>query len=186
MAQTAKIRQFMIIAVIFSVVSFLGGLLKLGGTASIALDSWASFFVAAFFGPILGGVVASAGHFLSALSGGFPFTPVVHLAVMALQFVWAFLFGWIFQYLTKEHSDSTANASALRRSRNIRGLAIGGALAVFGNGIVSPLIIGLLFPHLAGVMQSLITLLIVASTANVVLAIAVLQIVMSMRARRAP
>ncbi len=184
MTQTSKFRHFVIVAVIFSLVAFLGGLLKLGGAASIALDSWASFFVAAFFGPVVGGVVAASGHFLSALSGGFPFTPLVHLAVMGLQFVWAFLFGWIFHAATKEGAGATINTSAQRRSRNIKGLVIGGTVAIFGNGVVSPFVIGLLFPHLAGAMQSLMTVLVIASAVNVALAIAVLQMVTFMRARR--
>jgi hypothetical protein len=149
--------KYIAIIVGFSMLSFLGGLIKLGGAASIALDSWVSFFVAGFFGPLLGAPVAGIAHLLSAASGGFPFGISVHLLIAILQVVWAFLFGWI----------------ALR-FLNWWGLLIAAAVAVFCNGVVAPVIIGTVFPHLWNPVIGLIPVLAMASGVNAVIAMIVI------------
>lgn len=146
------------VVVIFSMVAFLGAFIKFGGAAaSIALDSWASFFVAAFFGPLYGGVVAAIGHLLSAGTGGFPFTPPVHGLIALLQFAWAFAFGLIIMHFN-----------------NFAGLIVASVVVVLLNGVVAPLIIGGVFPELMAVMKTLIPVLALASLVNVSLAAAVL------------
>lgn len=142
---------------IFTLVAFLGGFVKLGGAASIALDSWASFFVAAFFGPWYGGLVGFFAHILSAGTGGFPFGPPVHAMVAVLQLMWALVFGFI-----------------ARRSNNILGLVVASIVAVGLNGLVAPYLIGFAFPPLLPVMKTLVPILLAASFANVVLAAFVL------------
>lgn len=148
------------VVVVFSMVAFLGAFIKFGGAAaSIALDSWASFFVAAFFGPLYGGVVAAIGHLLSAVTGGFPFTPPVHGLVALLQFTWAVAFGLIIQ-----------------RFNRLTGLIAASVVAILLNGVAAPLIIGVFFPQLMAVMKTLIPVLTLASLVNVALADMVLLI----------
>jgi len=152
--------RVILVVTIFSLVSFLGAFVKFGGAGSIALDSWASFFVAAFFGPMYGGAVAAIGHLLSALTGGFPFTPPVHALVALLQFSWACIFGLI-----------------TRRSNSIPGIVGASVLAVGLNGVAAPLIIGTVFTQLKPAMISLIPVLALASAVNVLLATAVLLVI---------
>ncbi|MGO1368732.1 MAG: ECF transporter S component [Senegalia sp. (in: firmicutes)] len=75
--------------------SFVGAMIKYPGT-TIALDSMPGFFASIFLGPIYGAVVASLGHFLSALTSGFPLSLPMHLEVMILMGFTAFIFGKIY------------------------------------------------------------------------------------------
>jgi uncharacterized membrane protein len=152
-----KVRNYfrsVAIVSIFSIVAFLGGFIKFGGAASIALDSWASFFVSAFFGPIHGALVGAFGHLLSATTGGFPFGPPVHLLVALMQFTWAALFGLI------SRRDETKKAWLL----------VGAVITVILNGVAGPLIIGTVFPQLTQAMHTLIPVLTLASVINVSIA----------------
>lgn len=75
--------------------SFIGAMIKYPGT-TIALDSMPGFFAAIFLGPVYGAIVAAMGHFLTALTSGFPLTLPMHLEVMLLMALTAFIFGKIY------------------------------------------------------------------------------------------
>jgi len=132
-------------------------LIKFGGASSIALDSFPSYFAAAFFHPLLGGLVAMFGHLLSAASGGFPFSLPVHLLVAGLQALWAIIFGVIPRF-----------------GNNIYLLVISAPLTIFLNGYLAAHIIVYYFPELKGPVLALIPVLFFASTVNVFVAIVAL------------
>ncbi|MTI46581.1 MAG: ECF transporter S component [Firmicutes bacterium] len=75
--------------------SAVGSLIKIQG--SIAFDSMPGFFAALFLGPVAGALVAGIGHFLSALTSGFPYTLPMHLIVAAEMALFAFIFGWVYR-----------------------------------------------------------------------------------------
>lgn len=74
----------------------IGGILKVPvGFGSIALDSAPAILASLFLGPMAGGLVAGAGHFLSALTGGFPLGPfhlIIALEMAGLTIVFALLY----------------------------------------------------------------------------------------------
>ncbi len=145
--------RFIVVAAVFTVLSFFGGLLKFGTpVGSVALDSWPGFFVAGHFGPMIGGVVGALGHLASAASAGF-FLGWVHLVIAALQAVWAIVFGLI-----------------LRKMDSRLGLGVASLVAVGLNGYAAPQILKLIDPARAGLYDSLIILLLVVSAVNVTVA----------------
>jgi len=140
-----------IIVSVFTVLSILGGLIKLGGgSGSIALDSLPSFFVAGFFSPWPGAVVGVIGHLGSAATAGFPLG-ALHVPVGLMQGVWALVFGLV-----------------VRRIDRLWGLVAAGGLAIGLNGVVAPLLLIPLAPENADFYRSLIPILSVAAAANVV------------------
>ncbi|MFC0522741.1 ECF transporter S component [Pontibacillus salicampi] len=73
-------RRFVMLA-LWIALAAMGGILKVPvGFGSIALDSAPAILASLFLGPMAGGLVAGAGHFLSALTGGFPLGPF-HLII---------------------------------------------------------------------------------------------------------
>ena len=76
-------------------ISLIGSLIKIQGT--IALDSMPGFFAALFLGPAYGGLVASIGHILTALTSGFPLTIPIHIIITLQMGVFAYLFGIIYK-----------------------------------------------------------------------------------------
>lgn len=66
--------------------------MKIGPAGSIAFDSAPGFFVAAFYSPWLGAVVAAAGHLGSAATGGMPFG-LLHIAVAFAMAIISLIFG---------------------------------------------------------------------------------------------
>lgn len=75
--------------------SMVGALIKIQG--SIAFDSMPGFFAALFLGPAAGALVAGIGHFLSAMTSGFPFTLPMHIIVTVEMAAFAFAFGWFYR-----------------------------------------------------------------------------------------
>lgn len=75
--------------------SAVGALIKIQG--SIAFDSMPGFFAALFLGPWAGALVAGVGHFLTALTSGFPLTLPMHLIVAVEMALFAFIFAWVYR-----------------------------------------------------------------------------------------
>lgn len=71
--------------------SAVGALIKISGT--IALDSMPGFFAALFLGPSAGAIVGGLGHFLTALTSGFPLSLPMHLFLMLLMGFVIYVFG---------------------------------------------------------------------------------------------
>lgn len=143
----------MIIIAVFAVTSFVLGLVKFGGTGSIALDAFPGYFVAAFFSPLLGGIVALLGHILSAAVAGFPLGSA-HILISLTQFSWAFIFGFIPKMIN-----------------NIKFIFVSAVAVVFLNGYVSPVLIGFFYPEMKSFVLGLIPILTLASAINVSFAV---------------
>lgn len=161
-----KTLKSMLIVAVFSVASFVLSLIKFGGTASIALDAFPGYFVAAYFSPFLGGVVAGIGHFLSAYIAGFPLGSL-HAVIFILQFSWACLFGII-----------------PRLFNSIKFIYFSGFLVILLNGCASPYLISFLSPELKPMLLSLIPILTLASALNVILAIGALFYIVYLKSRK--
>ncbi|WP_414832909.1 ECF transporter S component [Afifella sp. YEN Y35] len=151
----SSLTRSLIIVAVFSLLSFLLGFVKFGGASSIALDAFPSYFVAGFYGPLLGAPVAAVAHLLSAVSGGFPFSVPVHLFIAVEQALWAYLFGAILRY-----------------SNDVWFLVVAVPAGIVCNGYLGPKLIGWVFPALEAPVSGLIPVLLVASAVNVALAAA--------------
>ncbi|WP_041721269.1 ECF transporter S component [Alkaliphilus metalliredigens] len=75
--------------------SGIGAMIKIQG--SIALDAVPGFYAALLLGPMAGGIVAFAGHLISALTAGFPMTVPMHLVVAVEMFIIVALFSVVWQ-----------------------------------------------------------------------------------------
>lgn len=101
-------KRFVLLALFVSL-SAVGGMIKIPvGFGSIALDAAPALAASIILGPLAGAVVGGVGHFLSALTGGFPLGPF-HLLIageMAILFAgFAYLYaiqrwiGYVFFWL---------------------------------------------------------------------------------------
>lgn len=144
-------RSTMIVGV-FSALSVVGGFIKLPSpVGSIALDSAAGFFVAAYYSPPLGALVGAVGHIGSAATAGMPLGPL-HAVVSGSMAVICFLFGYI-----------------ARRSASPRYLIVSGIIAVALNAFALPMFLTL-FELPRAVAFSIMPLLLVAAVLNIFLA----------------
>lgn len=75
--------------------SAVGALIKISGT--IALDSMPGFFAALFLGPIPGAIVGALGHFLTAITSGFPMSLPMHLFLMVVMAAVIYTFGIVYE-----------------------------------------------------------------------------------------
>jgi len=71
--------------------SAIGAMIKIQGT--IALDSMPGYFAALFINPMAGGIVAALGHFLTSITSGFPLTIPMHLMLILVMGLIAYVFG---------------------------------------------------------------------------------------------
>ena len=143
----------LVVVAIFTALSAAGGLIKFPSpVGSIAFDSAPGYFVAGFFSPLLGGIAGAFGHIVSAGIAGFPLA-VAHIPIAVMQFVWCFLFGFI-----------------IRRANSVPGLVGASVVAILANGVVAPLILGLIFPQFRSMLTTLIPFLLAASAINVIIA----------------
>ena len=71
--------------------SAIGAMIKIQGT--IAFDSLPGYFAALYIGPGAGALVAALGHLLTAMTSGFPLTLPMHLMLMGVMGITAFIFG---------------------------------------------------------------------------------------------
>jgi uncharacterized membrane protein len=138
-----KTRDIIILS-IFTILSALGGLVKIGTpVGSIALD---------YFSPLTGSMVGALGHLASAATGGFPLT-WMHIPIAIMQGIWSFTFGFLIRKINRSWA-----------------LIISGIVAVVLNGVIAPLLLIPLQPSMKGLFISLIPLLSLASFANIVVA----------------
>lgn len=86
--------RLLVYGAILVAMSFVGSLIKIPGT-TIALDSMPGFLASLYLGPLVGGLVATLGHFLTSLISGFPLTLPIHLIVMLEMGISAYFFGLI-------------------------------------------------------------------------------------------
>lgn len=104
--------------------SYLGSLIKIQG--SIALDALPAYYGALMLGPLPGAVIGILGHFLTALTSGFPMTLPLHLFIACSMGVTVGLFG----YLAKNASQILAI---------IAGVALNGPVSTLGAAYISSL-----------------------------------------------
>lgn len=149
----SRVRSLVVIAV-FSAASAGLGLVKLPApmVSSIALDSLPGFFCAGFFAPWIGGVVGGLGHLASAATGRFPLGPV-HLIIALQMFCWCFLFGYIARKFDRPWALVPASL-----------------VAIFLNAVASPIMLAVLFPAQREIFMGLIGFLLIAASANILLA----------------
>lgn len=133
--------------------SAIGALIKIQGT--IALDSLPGYFAALYISPLAGGLVAALGHFLTAITSGFPLTLPMHIMLMLVMGIVAYVFGVV--------------------GKRINGI-IACIVATILNGPISTLIaaftakvIGLPFSGIA-MFTALVVPLTIASAVNIVIA----------------
>jgi uncharacterized membrane protein len=81
----------MTLSALLIALSFIGSLIKFMGT--IALDSLPGYFAALFISPLAGGAVAALGHLLTALTSGFPMTLPMHIMLILVMGITAYIFG---------------------------------------------------------------------------------------------
>lgn len=136
--------------------SAIGAMIKIyAPLGTIAFDSMPGYFAALFISPMAGAVVIALGHFLTALTSGFPMTIPMHLLLMITMGIIAYIFGVL--------------------GRKTNGI-IACIVATILNGpvatLISAFVASLLVLPLSGVTMfyALVIPLTVASAANIVLA----------------
>jgi uncharacterized membrane protein len=158
--QSSKTRdgaRTVVIIAVMTAVSALGGLVKLGTpVGSVALDSSAGYFSAAYYSPLIGAIVGFLGHLASSATAGFPLS-WLHLVIGVLQGVWSAIYGAIIRKVDRTYA-----------------VVVAAVLATILNGVVAPLILALISPQLRDMLHTLIPLLTVASLINIAVASATL------------
>jgi uncharacterized membrane protein len=91
----------LVLTALFIALSFIGANLKIMDT--IAFDSMSGFLGAIILGPFYGALIGALGHFLTALTSGFPLSLPVHLIIMAGMGVTMLAFGFIFKYFSSKN-----------------------------------------------------------------------------------
>lgn len=133
--------------------SAIGSMVKIQGT--IAFDSMPGYFAALFIDPLIGGIVASVGHILTAITSGFPLTLPMHLITAIVMGFIACIFG----FLNKKHNGIIACIVAI---------LLNGPIATFVCAMAAK---GLGLPFSGSQMfAALVIPLTAASAANIILA----------------
>ena len=96
-----KIKKLVLTA-LFIALSFVGAMIKVPGT-TIAFDSMPGFLGAILLGPLYGALIGALGHFLTAVTSGFPLTMPVHLIIMVGMGLTMFIFGYVFKYFLSKN-----------------------------------------------------------------------------------
>lgn len=133
--------------------SSVGAFIKLPSpTGTVALDSAPGFVAAAAFAPGEGAIVGALGHMFSALITGFPLGLPVHLLVAAATVLWVAAFGFIARKIS---------------------IWVAAPVGILLNGVGGA---ALLIPIYGfGIFAILVVPLLVGSTINVVIAVAVVK-----------
>jgi uncharacterized membrane protein len=142
----------MVLSGLFIAMSVIGSLIKVQG--SIAFDSMPGFLAALLIGPIEGFMVAALGHMASAWSSGFGLSLPIHLIIALEMGVISLIFGIVY----KKINWITAII-----------------LAIFLNGVISPLTLVPLFGW--GFFGAIVWILLSAAAANVILAYMVYKLI---------
>ena len=146
----------LVLTALFIALSFVGANIKIMG--SIAFDSMPGFLGAIILGPFYGALIGALGHFLTAVTSGFPYTVPVHLVTMVGMGVTMLAFGFIFKYFSSKNYLLGVVLSL------IVAVIINGPLLLF---VESPLLIPMM--GRAGVI-ALIPVLSVVAALNIIMA----------------
>lgn len=120
----------LVLTALFIALSFVGANVKVMGT--IAFDSMPAFLGSLLLGPVYGGIIGAMGHFLTALTSGFPLSLPVHLITMGGMAVTMIAFGLVYKFLNRSN-----NLLAIILS-TIVGIAINGPLTLL---VLTPLLL---------------------------------------------
>ena len=120
----------LVITALFIALSFIGANIKIMDT--IAFDAMPGFLGALLFGPVYGAFIGAIGHFLTALTSGFPMTLPVHLIIMLGMAVTMLIFGYVYRYFSKKSYGAAVIFSL------IAGVIINGPLLLI---VLAPLLI---------------------------------------------
>lgn len=101
----------LVLCALFIAICFVGANIKI--VYSIAFDSMAGFLGALVLGPVYGAIIGALGHFLTALTSGFPLTLPVHLITMVTMAITMFAFGLTYKALRKKNLILAVLISAL-------------------------------------------------------------------------
>lgn len=148
-----KTRSLVLTAMLLAL-SFIGANIKI--FQSIAFDSMPGFLAALAFGPAIGALIGAVGHFLTAVTSGFPFGLPVHLLIMVDMALTMYAFGFVYKVVSK-------------RNRYIA-LALSAALGTVLNGPVSILMI---MPILGKGILVMLPVLSAAALVNILIAHAI-------------
>ncbi|HEY5560763.1 MAG TPA: ECF transporter S component [Clostridiaceae bacterium] len=91
----------LVLLALFIAISFIGANLKIA--ESIAFDSMAAFLGALILGPKYGAIIGAAGHLLSAITSGFPYSVPVHLIIMVEMALTMYVFGSLYKLFSKKN-----------------------------------------------------------------------------------
>lgn len=153
-----KTKKLVLAALLISL-SFIGANIKIMQT--IAFDSMPGFLGALILGPFYGGIIGVLGHFLTALTSGFPLTVPVHLVIMLGMALTMISFSYTYKYFSKK---SKAAGSIIA---TIVAVIINGPLLTF---LVAPMLIPIMGK--SGVL-ALLPILCSATALNVIIALVV-------------
>lgn len=120
----------LVITALFIALSFIGANIKIMDT--IAFDAMPGFLGALLFGPVYGAFIGAIGHFLTALTSGFPMTVPVHLIIMLGMAATMLAFGYVYKYF------STKNYGVAVILSLIVGILINGPILLI---VLAPLLI---------------------------------------------
>jgi len=149
----------LVTAAIFIALACVGANIKIMG--SIAFDSMAAFLGALILGPLYGALIGFLGHLISALLSGFPFGLPTHLVIAVSMAVTMLGFGYTYRFLTHKFSL-------------LYNLIVSGVAGLILNGPISLALCAPLIGIPAAV--GLAPVLILASAANIILAILIFRI----------
>lgn len=138
---------------VFTAASALLGFIKLPApVASVALDSVPGYFTAGYLGALPGGVVGCLGHLASAATGGFPLG-WLHLVIALQMLGCCWLFGVIIRGINRWWA-----------------LFLAVPVALLANGVVAPLMLGILGLVAMDAARGLVLVLSIVSGVNATLA----------------
>ncbi|AVP55885.1 Protein of uncharacterised function (DUF1393) [Clostridium tetani] len=90
-----------VITALFIALSFIGANIKIMGT--VAFDAMPGFLGALLLGPVYGGIIGGVGHFLTALTSGFPLSLPVHLVITVIMAATMAIFALVYKVLVKKN-----------------------------------------------------------------------------------
>jgi riboflavin transporter FmnP len=125
----------LVLAALLIALSFIGANIKILDT--IAFDSLPGFLGTLVLGPVYGGIIGAIGHFLTALTSGFPLTLPVHLVLMVTMALTMVAFGLVYNRFRVKNN----------KLANILSLIVG----TFVNGPLSMLVLTPLLKPVMGI-----------------------------------
>jgi uncharacterized membrane protein len=125
----------MIITALFIALSYVGANIKI--FSSIAFDSVPGFLAALLLGPFYGAIIGAAGHFLTAVTSGFPQSILVHSIIMFYMALTMWVFGKSY-CLVKRRSKILAAVISVIAAIIINGpVAVISIIPLAGKGILA-------------------------------------------------